>query len=229
MEGINFIKQIITQDTVDKFNHTQFIRFGKGSYEGRGYYKIKNSANLQLWCGFEFVSDIIRVIINTNDEMQVTGKVYAKKQISKPYLANEEKKKGFYVYVINDHFTKEQAEDFYETCKDAYILAKVSAKHVELKVNATPHNPRGKYKEKFCTCKAQGPTKDALLEEFAWDNKDFKVLEAKHTMQITEIKVPKDCENDPAKARLEAKRVGTMQRVLNIDGTESINEHAFEG
>lgn len=226
---MNFVKQIMTENTVDAFNHLQFIRYGKGVFEGRAYYKIKNGAKLQMWCGFEFVPDILRCIIYTNDEIQVTGKIYAKEPMQETYLANEEKKKGFYIYTLNDHFTKEQAQNFYETCKGTYILAKITAKYAQLTVNAKPHNPRGSYKEKFCSLKAEGKTKEAILEEFVGDQKGIKEIEARHTFNITHIEVPSTLEKDPAKARILAKRVGIMERLLLCDGQESKTSHPFTG
>ncbi len=231
MEQVNFIKQIVLTKKTDELNHQQFIRYSKGVFENRGYYHLKsNGQKLTLFCGFELVNDIIALIIKNNEEIEVKGKIYAKEKLSAPYLANEEKKKGFFVYSINDHFMKEQAEEFYNLCKETYILVQLNAKDAELKTNAAPHNPRGKYKEKFCkVITTEGKTKAALLDALAWEYKDAKDIEAKHTFEITALKVSKETESDAAKARLGAKRVGVMRRHLILDGQETTKDILFEG
>ncbi len=228
MAAMNFIKQIITGKPVDAHNHQQFIRFGKGVFENRAYLKVKDGKKLQVWSGFEYGNDFIRIIIDTNPEIQITGKIYAKEQMTESYLNNEEKKKGFFVYTINEHFTQDKAKQFFEKCKNTYLLTKVKAPNADLKVNATPHNPRGKYKEKFCTLKAENETKEAIQNEITWNLKG-KVIEIKHAFTITEIEIPKGLENNAAKARLEAKRVGTLKRTIDVDGQITTEEYPFKG
>ena len=230
MEKINFIKEIVLTKKTDGHNHQQFIRYSKGTFENRAYYHLKISGQkLTVFCGFELVNDLIYMIIKNNEEIEVKGKVYAKEKLHALYLANEEKKKGFFIYTINDHLTKEQAEEFYETCKETYILVQIKAKDAELKANPKPHNPRGKYIEKFCKVITEGKIKAAILDALAWDCPQAKDIEARHTLAITTLNIPPGIENDTVQARLDAKRVGIMYRHLVVDGQETTKEFPFEG
>jgi len=85
--------------------------------------------------------------------------------------------------------------------------------------------PGGTIKPDFCS--ATLPLE--CLNEFAWDVKDFKVLSIRHVLHITDIRFsPELMKSNPARARLEAKRVGKIERILNIDGKEEKREVGLE-
>ena len=55
-----------------------------------------------------------------------------------------------------------------------------------------------------------------------------EILKIKHILNITEIVIPEEFKNDPAKARIEAKRKGKIIRFLDIDEKEEQKEVDFE-
>ena len=68
----------------------------------------------------------------------------------------------------------------------------------------------------------------SLVKEFAFDvDSDFKNLKIRHTFNITELVIDEKDRNDPAKARMNAKRKGKLERYIDIDGKQIKKEINF--
>mgnify|MGYP001620161398 CR=1 FL=1 len=96
----------------------------------------------------------------------------------------------------------------------------------KVKSPGKPGNKEDKdIKANFCTF----ITKDVnLAKEFAFDvNEDFKKLKTRHTFIITDLVVDEKDKSDPALARINAKRKGKIERLLDIDGKLSKKEINF--
>ena len=65
--------------------------------------------------------------------------------------------------------------------------------------------------------------------KFLFDyDKDFSKAKVKHTFIIEELVVPKEYANDPALARVKAKRKGKIKRFVEVDGNSYEQEIKFE-
>jgi len=125
--------------------------------------------------------------------------------------------------------SKSELINLYEKYKDIFLLLNLECGNCSLKCKQNLPKPgSGKQSEdeaemkKVDFCKAVFE-KD-LSEEFIWEKKDFKEAEASHIFVIDELVVPKELENDYARARIEAKRKGKIIRELTIDGEKKIIE-----
>jgi len=59
-------------------------------------------------------------------------------------------------------------------------------------------------------------------------NKDFSKAKIKHTLIIEELVIPKEYMNNPALARVNAKRKGKIKRIIDLDGKTFEKEIKFE-
>src|SRR3989344_75736 len=81
-------------------------------------------------------------------------------------------------------------------------------------------------KADFCTFKTEDIN---FYKEFLFDyDKGFTKAKIKHTLIIEELVVPKEYANNPALARVNAKRKGKIKRIVDIDGDTFEKEIKFE-
>ncbi len=223
---MNFIKKIFSGNQ-DESVHSQFVRFSVGDYYPRAVLSIKNGKIVKIKSGFEYGNDFIKFIIeNATGKVKVNGKIYSKKDFTSELIDCKEKKKGFYIGIINREMSIDDLNQLYkQTNKESYLLLSVKGEGFDLKINQSPHNPRGSYKANFCNLHLSNHLADKAIKEFAFDIKnDFKQLLSCHRFLIEDIKVPKEFESDLLNARLMAKRTGKIIRELEFDGTKEKTE-----
>ena len=115
-------------------------------------------------------------------------------------------------------------EELVNICnKVEFVLLNLSFGDYSFKVGKTLPKPGKDLKKNFC--KAKFPLE--LLDKIT--NEEFKKkLEISHTFVIENIEVPKEYENDPALARLNALRKGKIIRKITLDGEEKTKEFPLE-
>ncbi len=224
---MNFIKKIF-MNKVDEIVHRQFTKFSIGEFE-RAFINIKKSKNeIKVRTSYEFSNELFGLISeNINENAEVNGSIMANRDFKNELdfeVSNYKKKMGQYVTEINTTLNKEQLKNIYEKFKSNYILLNVKSNNFKLSVGKTLPKPGKELKDNFCNCTL--PVR--LLDEFAFDVKEeFKDLKIKHIYKIRELIIPEEYKNDFAKIRLEAKRKGSIIRLLNIDGKEVRKEIEF--
>ena len=224
---MSFIKQIF-ENKIDETLHKKFTRFNMGEYE-RAYINIKKSSkNFQIKTSFDFANDFIKLISeNIKEPAEVSGKIIATKNFEQDLdiaIQKYSKRGKLYTAEIKTILTPDHLKNLYNLFKNDFLLLSVKSKDYKLSTTAKSlPKPGGKIKPNFC--KATLPL--FLLKEFAFDVQNFKELTIKHIYKITEIEVPEQHKNDFEKARLHAKRKGTLIRILNIDGKEEKKEINF--
>ncbi len=217
---MNFLKLILTGRT-DGAAHSKFVRYGKGDYERFLFEITKGKASFKVKSSFDFANDFIGIIAdNIKDSASVSGKIIApydfKSEIDAICGTSGYSKRGrLYTAEISAELSPEQLRRIYEKFSQHFLLLNIRSNEFSLKVGKSLPKPGGAIKPNFCA--ASLPLN--LLDEFAWDVKqDFKKLVIKHALKINDIIIPPELKNDPARARVEAKRKGTIVRVLLIDG-----------
>jgi len=222
---VSIIKNIC-QNNAGISEHLQFIRFSKGFFENRFYFKVKNGKKLKIFSGFENVNDLIKIIAENEKELlDIKGKVFSKKDFHK-FFENKERKKGFFVGEINKSISHLEFKELYDLFKDEYLLLNIKSNKFSLKTNSSLHNPKGTYKAKFAVLE----TSDigCIKDEFLFDiDKNFKEIEIKHDILVTEIIIPDQYKDNPEEARINAKRKGKIVRKINLDGKEEQMEINF--
>jgi len=223
---MNFIKQIF-EGRADNSLHYKFVRYGKGEFE-RLLFTIKQGKNLRIKTSWDFAADLFGLIAeNTKEALQVSGKIIANRDISEelPCPAEISKRGKLYTAEINTELTPKELKAIYQKFQKNYILLNVKGSEFKLSVGKTLPKPGKAIKDNFC--KATLPI--GLLDEFAFDfDTNFKDAKIVHIIKIDRLIVPPELKNDPAKARLEAKRKGKIIRKITVDEKTITHEKEFE-
>jgi|ETN01SMinimDraft_4_1059930.scaffolds.fasta_scaffold121984_1 hypothetical protein len=223
---MSFIKQIFEKN-IDQALHKKFTRYSLGEYE-RAYVTIKIAKdNFKIKTSADFANDFIKLISNNiKEDSEVSGKIIATRDFEDELdieLKKYSKRGKLYTAELDTTLTPQQLKNIYNLFKEEFLLLSIKSDEFKLTVGKSLPKPGGKIKENFC--RATLPL--SLLDEFAFDVKDFTNLSIQHTYKITDIEVPKEFEDDFEQARLHAKRKGTLIRTLNIDGKEEKKEINF--
>ncbi|MBU2638831.1 MAG: hypothetical protein KJ955_07700 [Nanoarchaeota archaeon] len=227
---MNVLKLLLT-GRANGVSHGKFVRYGKGEYERFLLDIAKGKSNCKIKSSFDFANDFVGIIAdNIKDSSDVSGKIIAahdfKNEIDAICETVDYSKRGkLFTAELSTQLSPDQLRRLYEKFSQHFLLLNIKSKDFSLKVGKSLPKPGGKIKPNFCS--ATLPL--ALLDEFAWDVKqDFKKLTINHILKIKDIIIPPELKNDPARARLEAKRKGAIVRVLKIDeGKEITKETEF--
>lgn len=215
---MNFLRSIF-EGKQHSLMHDKFTRYGKGDYE-RLLFEIKKGKGLKIKSSFDFANDFVGIISeNIKEDAEVSGKIIAARDFKDELgleFTNYTKRGKLFTAEINLKLNPQQLKALYEKMKEDFILLKIESNNFRLKTANSLPKPGGSIKPNFCS--ATLPL--ACLEEFAWDVKnDFKLLVIKHVLHITDIEFSKELmKTDPVKARLEARRVGMIERLIDTDG-----------
>ena len=217
-----FIKKALTEKA-DEDVHRQFARYGKGVYENKALLTIKKGKNLAVKSSFEFANDFVKLIAeNAKNEISVSGIILMFKEFK--FREFEISKRGK-VYKCNVDF-KCTGGDLLKICeefKDGWLLLNLKNEGYSLKCKNSLPKPGGRLKDDFCSAGFD----IKLIDEFAWDVKNFNHLIIKHKYEIKEIEIPKEYANDFVKARYFSKRKGKMSREVDADGKVNVSEKEF--
>jgi len=219
---MNFIKNIF-ENKIDSNVHKQFVRYGKGTFQDRALVELSVSKNIKIKTSFEYANELVKLLANTiKDKTLVTGGVITTKKIDDFTFEDIKQFAGVKTYHINADLSKSDILNLMDKYDAIYCLS-FSTEYGTLKIkvktpkSAKPGKGEGdEAKADYCTFTSNDLN---LKEEFAFDVKgDFKKFRASHTFIINEIIVPKELENDFARARVEAKRKGKIIRITDVDG-----------
>jgi len=223
---MNTIKKIF-EGKVDELVHNKFTRYGKGEYE-RFLIEIRKGKDLKIKTSWDWSNDLFEYIANNvKEEVDLTGKIVANRDFESEIpceVSNYSKRGKLFTAEFKTNVSPEILKEMYEKFKLNFILLKVKSSKFKMSSGSSLPKPGGKIKENFCS--ATLPLE--FLDEFVWEVPDFKVLKIRHQFNITEIIVPEEFKKDPAKARLESRRKGTIKRVIDVDGKEQVKEINFE-
>jgi len=104
-------------------------------------------------------------------------------------------------------------------------LLNIKVDDFKLSVKGSIPKPGGKIKDNFCSATLPLNT----LDEFAFDfDQNFSEASIVNKFVITDLEVPDEYKNDPAMARLMAKRKGKLIRTITVDGNEIEKEYPME-
>lgn len=194
----------IFEDKVDEQVHKQFVRFSIGTFENRAIMKITKSKDFfKLTSSYDLMKDLTKLIGENTEKLTTSGKVFYK---GKKKEDIEEKEIS--------------GEELVNLCNEVeFVLLNLSFGDYSFKVGKTLPKPGKDLKNNFC--KAKLPLE--LLDKIT--NEEFKKkLEISHTFTIENIEVPKEYEDDPALARINAIRKGKIVRKIISDGEEKTEE-----
>jgi len=221
--------------------HRQFKRFSKGVFENRALLDIRKTGNnIKIKSSFEYAEGLIRFMASKlgSDKANMTGCIISTKKLNEEpifsdFLANAEVKQfqGVKRFIIKEDLTGDKLIEMMDKYPNALwsLSFNVGDYALKIKDKAPKAGKTSKGDEEpkadFCvlTCKDEKVLKDFL------DETDFKKVFIKHTFVIDNIKVPKEYENDFAKARENALKCGKVIRYVTVDSKESKKEFKLEG
>ena len=222
---MNFIRKIF-QNKADELVHKNFKRFSKGIYENRALVEIDNGKkSLKIKTSFEFAEDFARFLGDTvKDKTKISGGIITKQDIrlELDFEVGMKQFAGVKTFLLDNEVSKEQLFNLFNKFPDALFLLSFSTDYGTLKTKVkSPKAPKsgekdGDIKADFCTF----ITSDLnLIKEFVFDfDTNFKKAKIKHTFIINDLVVDEKDKNDPALARINAKRKGKIERFIDIDG-----------
>ena len=87
---MNFIKRVF-EGGADEGVHRQFVRFGKGEYNGRAVLRLRKTKNIKIKSSFEFANDFVRLCLEFNaDNYKVFGIILSKKKFLEKLSKSED-------------------------------------------------------------------------------------------------------------------------------------------
>ena len=233
---MNFIKKLFENKT-DESVHRQFERYSKGTFEDRALVEIdKRKNNLKIKTSFEFANEFVLFLASKiKDTAHVSGVIITNnkelKDKVKFEIADVTQFAGIKKFQISTDISKDDLLDALKQFPNALFLLTFSTEYGELTTKQkSPKSPKpGSDKEAkadFCTFKTEDIN---FYKEFLFDyNKDFSKAKIKHTLIIEELVIPKEYMNNPALARVNAKRKGKIKRIIDLDGKTFEKELKFE-
>lgn len=206
-----FIKKIF-EGKVDDSTHRQFVRFGKGDFEGRAAANFrKNGGKVKIGASYEYANDIVEITSKLKN-IKFSGIVLSKEQL--PF---EGRKKG----ELNAYNFNGNSQDILKILDKTYFVL-VDAEDDEIKLKMEKNLPKpsksgeAKIDIKFCQLEISEKYWPAVKDCLFWDFPDIKKGSVSHCYMITEIVAPKN-EKDFEKMRVLAKRKGKIFRKIEAD------------
>ena len=222
---MNHVKEIIAGNQDQEFIHQKFVKYSKGNFEAAALVLKKAGEKLKVKGSCDY-SDVVGYILAkaATGSVKVSGAIASKKEIKTSIpLAKGKKRLGVVTTEIKTDLDAKDLVVLYEENPDAHILIDIESSAGKLKTKKKPPRPGGGIDDEFFSAEIQPSAIPTFLEEMCFDfeNKNFTEARVIHTYSITEIVIPEEYRKDAVKARLHAKRKGTVKRALEIDGRKT--------
>lgn len=235
---MNFIKDI-AQNKVNKNTHHAFVRYGPGEFEKENFIAKKVGKNLKIWAGFEYSGVLLKFVASLcKDEVNLNGVIPCMREIGPvldKYKIEYEAKRRYMGkkgsnYTFNTTLSASNAQKLIDELFDTYLLVDLVSGPYKVKFKKKETPKIGKAVEKFISVSVPCDHVKEFVDEFLFDAKvdDFKEVLIKHVYKVEDVILDdKIVKQDPAKARIEAKRKGIIFRTITVDGNEKKKEYGF--
>jgi len=243
----SFIKKIFEEKENDEFVHSQFTKFSKGDFPDRAMVRIKNSSGkYTIATTAEYAKEIIMYLAEKLGDKKtiISGAIISALDLSGFEYDERKMAMGIRKYMIYDkEMTGNQIIELCNKVEKAFFALSFATEETDLKIKPkSPKSAKGSGSSKKENVKAKidfikiKTTDKGLVDNLVFDEeaKNFKKIEIKHDIQITDIIFPEEVkagskeEIDFAKIRELAKRKGKIIRKLEIDEKEVVKEADFE-
>jgi len=238
---MNYIKQIATKK-VDSETHEALVRYGKGDFVKEELIITISKKNIRIQGGLDMVNPIQRFVASVcTEDAHYKGTIPTAKDVETEldslgvgYEAKRRYGKSGAKYEIDTPLSPAKALEFINKLYEFYLLLNVKSGGNSIKVKKQDTPKIGSLVPKFVTGEVSGEHLDKVKEEFLFDVDASTLSKAKkititHTIDVEDIILDeKLLKSDPLKARLEAKRKGTLRRKIDIGGDVVLKEYEFE-
>jgi hypothetical protein len=227
---MDHIKELIQGDQNHEHVHQKFVKYSKGAFSGPTLSIKKTGDNLKINGSYDYADAVAGVILkNSPGTIKAAGTIYSRTEIKTPYSTKAKKKLGVCIIEIKAEADASALKTLYEQSKDATFLIDIEASGAKMKAKKKPPKPGSGSDDQFFSATIPGTMIGAVMTDLFFDaqKKDFKEAKISHAYQINEIVIPEEYKKDAAKARLMAKRKGTLKRKVEIDGVATETEKAL--
>lgn len=228
---MNYIKDIFSGKTGQEYIHQRFIRYSKGSFDAAVIELKKAGDKLKIKGSHEYAEIMAYVLAKASTgKIKVSGTIASKEDIKTTIPLQKGKKKlGVLYSEIKTELDAKELVSLLEENPRIHILIDVDSPAGKLKTKKKPPRPGGEIDSEFFSAEINPGSVSMVLDEICFDfqNKDFSEAKIKHTYNITELVIPEEYRKDAAKARIYAKRKGTITRSIEVDGIKTENKKEF--
>jgi len=230
------IKKIF-EGKCDEEVHSDFLKFGKGRFEGK--YLVEGKKQKDLWSiktSAEFANTLVRRCLEkVKGSVNITGAIITTLDLTKDIDFEYERIKkftGINQVLLNGNVEANKIINLMNKYPRVFFALSFKTNDSELKIKAKapksgkPGASGDKVpKADFCSLK----TSDfSIVKELFFDvSSEWKEAKSNHVLVVEDIIYPKD-EKDPKLVREKSKRKGTIIRNLTIDENPRKTEAKFE-
>ena len=218
---MDYIKDLITGNANQEHVHAKFVKYSKGTFAGPVISVKKAGNNLKINGSYEYADTLTGIILKASaGKITAAGTIFSKSEIKSDLVSKTKKKLGVYITEIKGEADAKVLLELYNANKEATFYLNLVSDKAKLKTKTKPPKPGSKKDEEFFTATLDAGMADAVANDVCFDcgKKDYKEMNVSHEFTISEIVIPEQYKNDAAKARLNAKRKGTITRKTEVDG-----------
>jgi len=183
---------------IDNAVHSQFVRFGKGSFPGRAALSLVAGKKIKLSGSFEFANDFVEFVAE-NVDAKFSGIVMSREEILD--FGKAKAKNGIYEYEV-ENISSEKIKEISDSAY--FLLLDAESPFACLKMKKKlpkPGKSEGKTDDKFCILEIEEKLLPLVKESFFWDVPECKKAKVSHVYEIEDIIFPNG-EKDFEVARL---------------------------
>lgn len=221
---MNFAKELFLGNQDVEWIHKRFIRYGRGDFDGP-FIEAKLKGNkVKVNASEDYVNVLGLILCQGN--VDFNGTIISEEELDSILESNgiqivkKSKRKGVFHYKVESSLEGEKLASFYEKCPSAWFLLNINSGYGKLKTKGKLQKVGSSLDGKFCQAEIDNELKERFRAEICFDlQQDFKELEISHTYVVEKVEIPEEYKNDFKKARIYAKRVGLIKRVIRIDNS----------
>jgi hypothetical protein len=219
---MDYIKDLVTGNTNQEHVHQKFVKYSKGTFAGPAITVKKAGETLKIVGSYDYSDTIAGVFMKAlQGPLSISGTVLSRSEMKTDLAVKSKKKLGLYITEVKGEKNAKDLYSFYSSGKDATFLVDMESGKCKLKSKKKPPKPGSARDGEFFSATMPASALGFLMSDvcFDCDAKDFKELRIEHEFRIDEIVIPDQYKSDAAKARLTAKRKGTLKRKVDADGS----------
>ena len=226
---INFLKKIADKKITDDV-HRAFSRYSVGEFNKEPFVVKVAKADWKIETGFEHLNYMhLFLAEKLTGQVHIEGVIETVNDISETldslqigFSSDKRFGKPGEKYSISEDIPAASYKKLIATLPNEYLLFSVTFEGGLLKVKGKSTPKLGSATDKFVKLKIPLSLTKAFSEEYLFDvPPGFKELVINHNYMIDKIEVDeKLLAKDPAQARKQATRVGTITRTITADGKE---------
>ncbi len=223
---MHYIKDIFNKKNTEHA-HDKFIRYSKGVFIGPLLEVKFSKAQVKIKASFHFVDELLYILAEVlgNKTVHIVGTLVwntdLKSDLEKLGIkyAKVSKSRGIFKYDLDNDVNM---QEFMQLMGKYHILATIKDGDISFVTKTSFPKPNKEFTADFCKVTLPSSIAKKFIEEFAFDivDKNIKEISIKHEIIVDDIEIPDIDDFD--KARRLAKRVGTIKRIIAINGEEPV-------